>query len=58
MYKLKFGKNAIFSAYSKENWQKGVYFLPKAWKTGIVAIHQLPVNRGLSTQKLEDLSEA
>jgi hypothetical protein len=32
-------------AFTDQNWQKGVYFLPKAWKTGIIAIHQLPVNR-------------
>lgn len=27
-----------------ENWKKGVYFLPLILKTGIVVIHQLPVN--------------
>ena len=28
----------------KEEWGKGVYFSPSLFKTGIVAIHQLPVN--------------
>jgi hypothetical protein len=28
----------------KNNWVKGVYFLPLILKTGIVVIHQLPVN--------------
>ncbi|MEA5537081.1 hypothetical protein VB691_24090, partial [Crocosphaera sp. XPORK-15E] len=27
-----------------DNWEKGVYFLPLILKTGIVVIHQLPVN--------------
>ena len=34
-----------FWAKEPENWLKGVYFLAPALKTGIVAIHQLPVNR-------------
>jgi hypothetical protein len=25
-----------------ENWERGVYFLPDAWRVGLVAIHQLP----------------
>ena len=33
-----------FEAKSRENWLKGIYFLPKALATGIVVIHQLPVN--------------
>jgi hypothetical protein len=36
------GLGAIQS--EEENWVKGVYFLPLIFKTGIVAIHQLPVN--------------
>jgi hypothetical protein len=34
-----------FGTHSDEsNWLKGVYFLAKSLKAGIVAIHQLPVN--------------
>jgi hypothetical protein len=36
------GLGAIQS--ESNNWVKGVYFLPLILKTGIVAIHQLPVN--------------
>ncbi len=33
-----------FEAKSKEDWLKGVYFLPSALSTQIIVIHQLPVN--------------
>ena len=33
-----------FEAKLRENWLKGIYFLPRALATGIVVIHQLPVN--------------
>ncbi len=36
---------ADFQAQSKDNWEKGVYFLAKGLSTGIVAIHQLPKTR-------------
>ncbi|MFM2061891.1 MAG: hypothetical protein RLZZ507_1561 [Cyanobacteriota bacterium] len=32
-----------FGGKAKDNWEKGVYFLPKAYKTAIVAINQLPM---------------
>lgn len=31
-----------FGAMEKDNWEKGVYFLPSGLYTGIIAIHQLP----------------
>lgn len=38
-------KLELFGAKNKSGWQKGVYFLPEGLKTGIVVIHQLPVNK-------------
>jgi len=32
-----------FGAKTKEEWEKGVYFLPKYQKAAIVAINQLPI---------------
>ncbi|MCU0542164.1 MAG: hypothetical protein MUE44_08215 [Oscillatoriaceae cyanobacterium Prado104] len=29
-----------------EGWEKGVYFLPEAWRVGLIAIHQLPIVAG------------
>jgi hypothetical protein len=34
-----------FEAKNPDNWVKGVYFLASGLNTGLVAIHQLPVNR-------------
>jgi hypothetical protein len=34
-----------FKANPQENWQEGVYFLAEGFNTGLVTIHQLPVNR-------------
>jgi hypothetical protein len=31
-----------FSGQPQENWEKGVYFLPQGFNTGIIAVHQLP----------------
>ncbi len=33
-----------FSAKRKEDWEEGIYFLPSALSTGIIVVHQLPVN--------------
>ncbi len=35
----------LFKAEIREDWEKGIYFLPEASSTGIVVIHQLPVNK-------------
>ncbi|WP_017296401.1 hypothetical protein [Geminocystis herdmanii] len=34
-----------FNANTRENWEKGVYFLPPTLCTGIIAIHQLPISK-------------
>jgi hypothetical protein len=34
-----------FGAKSNSNWGQGIFLLPPGFKTGIVVIHQLPVNR-------------
>ncbi len=34
----------LFKAEIREDWEKGIYFLPQASSTAIVVIHQLPVN--------------
>lgn len=34
-----------FGAAGDENWVKGFYLLPNAFRTALVAIHQLPVNQ-------------
>ena len=34
-----------FAARLKDNWEKGVYFLPKSQKVAIVVINQLPINQ-------------
>ncbi len=34
-----------FDAIARENWERGIYFLPQGLYTGIVAVHQLPKNR-------------
>jgi hypothetical protein len=34
-----------FHGNTRENWEKGVYFLPPTLCTGIIAIHQLPKNK-------------
>ena len=34
-----------FNAISRENWEKGIYFLPQGLHSGIVAIHQLPKDK-------------
>ncbi|MGI0482107.1 DUF4351 domain-containing protein [Geminocystis sp. CENA526] len=35
-----------FGVVEKDNWEKGVYFLPSGLYTGIIAIHQLPETIG------------
>jgi hypothetical protein len=38
-------KLELFAAKPKSDWKEGIYFLPPGFDTGIVVIHQLPVNR-------------
>ena len=35
----------LFKAEIRQDWEKGIYFLPEALSTGIVVVHQLPVKR-------------
>ncbi len=34
-----------FEARTQEDWEEGIYFLPSALSTGIIVVHQLPVNK-------------
>jgi hypothetical protein len=38
-------KLEAFAAKSRSGWERGIYFCPSGLHTGIVVIHQLPVNR-------------
>jgi hypothetical protein len=38
-------KLELFGAKSSSNWGQGIFLLPPGFKTGIVIIHQLPVNQ-------------
>ena len=33
-----------FEAQRQDNWEQGIYFLPDSLSTGVIVVHQLPVN--------------